>query len=98
MNRNKAAGPGRIVIETLPVLDAFGVNKNTAINEIYVSGDIPEYLSKSIFVAGPNECKFHRTISLCTILHQRMHKSDCSVQINELLYLHLSKTMGESMK
>ena len=68
--RNKAAGPDGIVTEMLTALDDFGIKKITElINEIYNSGEIPEELSRSIFIAlpkkpGANECGLHRTISL----------------------------------
>ena len=70
MKRNKATGPDEISAEMLEALDDYGLEKLTElINEIYDSGDIPEDLSKSIFIAlpkkaGATECELHRTISL----------------------------------
>lgn len=69
LNRNKAVGPDGIVTEMLIALDDFGIEKITEIiNEIYNNGDIPEDLSRSIFIAlpkkpGTNKCELHRTIS-----------------------------------
>lgn len=71
LNRNKAAvGPDGIVTEMLLDLDDFGIyNITTEINELYKSGNIPEDLSKFIFVALPkrlceNEYQLQRTIIL----------------------------------
>ena len=70
MKRNKAAGPDEIVIELVIALEDFGIEKVTEVNnKIYNTGEIPEDLSKSIFIAlpkraGANECELHRTISL----------------------------------
>ena len=64
MKRNKTAGPDKIVIEMVTALEDFGIEKVTeVINEIYNTGEIPEDLSKSIFIAlpkraGANECEF----------------------------------------
>ncbi|MGX9987587.1 reverse transcriptase domain-containing protein [Soonwooa purpurea] len=70
LKRNKAPGPDGIVAEMMTALDDFGIEKLTEItNGIYNSGEIPEDLSRSIFIAlpkkpGANECELHRTISL----------------------------------
>ena len=70
MKRNKAAGPDEVVIEMIVALEDFGVEKLTEVlNEVYDCGEIPEDLSKSIFIALPKkpgaiECELHRTISL----------------------------------
>ncbi len=70
MKKNKAAGPDEIVTEMITALEDFGTEKLTdVINEVYNSGDIPEDLSKSIFIAlpkkpGATEYELHRTISL----------------------------------
>jgi len=70
MKRNKAAGPDEVVTEMIVVLEDFGIEKLTEVlNEVYDSGQIPEDLSKSIFIALPKktgaiECELHRTISL----------------------------------
>lgn len=44
------------------------------INEIYDSGEIPEDLSRTVFIVmrkklGENECKFHLAISLNHIIN-----------------------------
>ena len=68
--RNKAASLDGIVVEMIEALEDFGINALTVIiNEICDSGNIPEDLSKSIFIAlpkKPNAIKpeLHRTISL----------------------------------
>ena len=70
MKNNKATGPDEIVAEMVSALDDFGLQKLTeCLNEIYDTGEIPEELSKSIFIALPKkagaiECELHRTISL----------------------------------
>ena len=70
MKRNKAAGPDGVVIEMILTLEDFGIDKLTEIlNEVYNSGEIPDDLSKSVFIALPKkpgaiECELHRTISL----------------------------------
>ena len=70
MKRRKAAGPDGIVIEMMDALKDFGVELLTDIaNDVYDSGEIPEDLRKSIFIAlpkkpGATECELHRTISL----------------------------------
>ena len=54
MKNNKAAGPDEIVAEMVSALDDFGLQKLTeCLNEIYDTGEIPEELSKSIFIALP---------------------------------------------
>ena len=74
MKRNKAAGPDGIVAEMIYALDEFGVEKLTNIlNEIYDTSEIPEDLTKSIFIAFPKnpgaiECELHRTISLMSYI------------------------------
>ncbi|XP_042884442.1 uncharacterized protein LOC122261026 [Penaeus japonicus] len=56
MKKNKAPGPDKIVTEMIKALDEFGIDKMTEIiNEIYDSGEIPEELSKSIFIALPKK-------------------------------------------
>ena len=70
LKKNKAAGPDDIVTEMIVALEDFGIEKLTEIlNEVYDSGEIPEDLSKSIFIALPKkpgaiDCEMHRTISL----------------------------------
>ena len=70
MKRNKATGPDEIAVELIKSLEEFGVEKLTELlNEVYDTGDIPEDMSKSIFIAlpkkpGATECGMHRTISL----------------------------------
>jgi hypothetical protein len=71
---NKSPGPDEIVVEQIKCLDEFGFDKVTDIlNEIYDSGEIPDELTKSIFIALPKkpgtiECELHRTISLMSHL------------------------------
>ncbi len=70
MRGNKTAGPVITVTEMITALEEFGIEKITEIsNQIYDSGDIPEDLCKSVFIALPKkpgavECALHRTISL----------------------------------
>jgi hypothetical protein len=67
---NKATGPDGISIEMIQSLDELGLDVMTKlINKIYDTGEIPEDLTKSIFIAlpkksGTTECELHRTISL----------------------------------
>ena len=74
MKRNKACGPDNIYAELLQATDEFRVDKVTEIaNDMYNSGNIPEDLSKSIFIAlpkkpGATECELHRTISLMSVV------------------------------
>jgi hypothetical protein len=70
MKTNKATGPDGISIEMIQSLDELGLDVMTKlINKIYDTGEIPEDLTKSIFIAlpkksGTTECELHRTISL----------------------------------
>ena len=70
MKRHKAVGPNEIVTEMVTSLEEYGVSKVTdIINEIYDTGEIPEDLHRSIFIALPKkpeavECELHSTISL----------------------------------
>ena len=70
MKRHRAAGPNEFITEMITSLEEYGVSKVTdIINEIYDTGEIPEYLCRSIFIALPKklgavECELHRTISL----------------------------------
>src|SRR5207244_8474015 len=72
--RNKACGPDNIYAELLQATDEFSVDKFTEIaNDMYNSGNIPEDLSNSIFIAlpkkpGATECKLHRTISIMSVV------------------------------
>src|SRR5438034_180842 len=74
MKRNKACGPDNIYAELLQATDEFSVDKITEIaNDMYNSGNIPEDLSKSIFIAlpkkpGATEYEIHRTISLNSVV------------------------------
>src|SRR5438132_2934694 len=74
MKRNKACGPDNIYAELLQATDEFGIDKITEIaNDMYNSGNIPEDLSKSIYIAlpkkpGATECELHRTISLMSVV------------------------------
>ena len=50
MENSKAAGPNKVKTE----LEDFGIEKLTeCIKDMYDTGDIPEDLSKSIFIAPP---------------------------------------------
>ena len=50
--KNKAARPDEIVAEMVMALDEFGIEKRIdVINKIYDTGEIPEDLSKSVFIA-----------------------------------------------
>lgn len=54
MNWNKATDSDGIMTEILSAFDDFSIKKITdVINEIYNSGDIPEDLTKSIFITLP---------------------------------------------
>ena len=70
MKTNKATGPDEISAEMIQSLGELGVDIMTKlINKIYDTGEIPEDLIKSIFIAFPKksgapECELHRTISL----------------------------------
>ena len=70
MKKNKAAGPDKIVVEMIEALEDFGIQRLTTIgNIIHVTGEIPEALLKSVFIALPKkpgaiECELHHTISL----------------------------------
>ena len=74
MKRHKAAGPDKTVTEMIASLEEYGVSKVTGIiNEIYNAGEIPEDLSRSIFIALPKkpgtfECELHRNISLISLI------------------------------
>lgn len=51
IRRNKAAGPDKIVIEMLTVLDNFRINKIPAvINKVLDNGEILEDVSRCIFI------------------------------------------------
>ena len=70
MKGNKATGPVGIFVAMILSLDELGVDAITnLVNKIYDTGEIPEDLTKSIFIAipkksGTTECKLHRAISL----------------------------------
>jgi hypothetical protein len=70
IKNNKATGSDGIAAEMIRSLDELGVDVFTKlINNIYDTGEIPEDLTKSIFIAlpkkpGATECELHRTISL----------------------------------
>ena len=74
MKHNKACGPDNIFAEFLHATEEFSADKITEIaNDIYNSSNIPEDLSKSIFIAlpkkpGATECELHRTISLMSVV------------------------------
>lgn len=70
MKTGKAPGPDNIMKEMISALDEFGTKMITdLLNEIYITGYIPEDMCKSVFIALPKkagtiECEQHRTISL----------------------------------
>ena len=70
MKRHKTAGPDEIVTKMITSLEEYGVSKVTdIINEIYDTGEIPEDLCRSTFIALPKklgavECELHSTFSL----------------------------------
>ena len=70
MKRNKAAGPDETVTEMLTSSEDFDIeNLIDLVNRVYDSGEIPEDLSRLIFMALPKKpgataCELHRTISL----------------------------------
>ena len=72
--KGKAPGPDSINIELLEAFEEFGVDQITNIlSNIYETDQIPEDLSKSIFIALPKnagaiECELHRTIGLMSHL------------------------------
>lgn len=56
MDRNRAAGPDGIVINTLSVFENFGIDHIIEIlKEIYDSGEIPEGLIRSVFIIMPKK-------------------------------------------
>ena len=70
MKSGKATGPDNILVEIIVALDELGLNMVTKLlNRIYESGNIPDDLLKSVFIAlpkspGATKCELHRTISL----------------------------------
>lgn len=60
MNRNKSAGPDRIVIEILSAYDDFRINVITRNNEICNSGEIRKGFNRSIFVVVPTKPAAHK--------------------------------------
>ena len=70
MKRNKDAGPDEIVTEMLIALGNFGTETVTElVNRVHDSEDIPDNISKTIFIAlrkklGAISCELHRKISL----------------------------------
>ena len=91
MKRKKAAGPDEVIMEMIDALEDFGIEKLTKVlNVVYDSGEIPEDLSKSIFIALPKkpgaiECELHRTISLMShvtkiLLRILMMRARCRIR------------------
>ena len=74
MKNGKAPGPDKICIEMITSLEEFGLDLITSfLNRIYTTGQIPDDLKKSIFIALPKkpgaiDCVLHRTISLTSHL------------------------------
>ena len=70
MKPRKAMGEDGIAVEMLRALEEFAVEEITTLaNKIYDTGEIPESMCKSIFIALPKiqgtlECCKHRTISI----------------------------------
>ena len=89
MKSGKATGPDNIPVEIIVALEELGLNMVTnLLNRIYDSGNIPDDLLKSVFIAlpkspGATECELHRTISLMShftkillrVLMSRMRKN-----------------------
>ena len=67
---HKSPGPDEIKVEEIKALGEFGTQKLAEIiAEIYETGEIPDDLTKSVFIALPKKsnatkCEQHRTISL----------------------------------
>ena len=56
MKRHKVVEPDELLIEIITSLEVYGVSKLTdIINEIYDTGEIPENLCRSIFIALPKK-------------------------------------------
>lgn len=81
MNSKKAAGPDGMLIEMMS--DAFGIDK--VMDIINDSGEIPEDLSKSVFItivkkAGANEWELHSNSTKFIIMFQ-MNRVCCRLKI-----------------
>jgi len=78
MKMGKAAGPDNLTIEMINALEDMGIDKLASImNKTYDTGEIPDALSRSIFIAlpkraGATECELHRTISLMSHITKLM--------------------------
>lgn len=78
LKRNNVVGPEGIVIEMLVALHDFGIEKiSDIIHEIYNSCDIPEDLSRAIFIALPEkpeetECKLQRLNSQMSYIKKQL--------------------------
>ena len=78
MKNNKVIGSEEIADEQIKALGEFAIEILTFIlNEIYHRRQIPEHLSKSIFITlakkpGAIECELHRTITLTSHTTKRL--------------------------
>ena len=74
MKQGKAIGPDGIPTEAIIALEDLGLTEITKLmNIIYDTGEIPEDMKKSVFIAlpkkpGTTDCEQHRTISLMSHL------------------------------
>ena len=93
MKRGKAAGGDEILLEIIEGVGNIGVEKMTNVaNSIYETGQIPERMKESIFIAipkkvGTTECDKHRIISLMSqvgkiILRVIMERVERKIKIN----------------
>ena len=79
MKSGKAAGIDEITTEMLQALDSYGIAKITELcNVIYKTGNIPQELMNSIFIALPKkpkamDCSQYRTISLTSHVMKVLH-------------------------
>lgn len=74
--RNKAAGPDKIVIEMLIVLDNFRINKIPAvINKVSDNGEILEDISRCIFHCANKETIYKWMLTRSVVLMSHITKA-----------------------
>ena len=92
MKRGKAVGSDGISVEMLRAIGDMAVEKITEIaNKVYNSGQIPEQMCKSEFIAIPKvsgtlDCEKHRTISIMSQItknHTESHTKTIRVRIRQ---------------